>query len=108
MHRLAAAPRRPALLRRAAGPRCALLPLLPLRPTLPSSLHQPGVYVVYDAGGAAAYCGLSRNVSRSLAGHAAALPEQLAAAAAVRLMPGASGAELQAAWREEVAVRSPL
>ena len=76
----------------------------PLRPLHDSLRHAAsGVYLVYDGAGAVAYTGMSRNVQSSLQAHAAALSEPEASTAAVFLLPGATSAQLQAAWRSAVA-----
>ena len=96
--------------RRARGTCCAATSLdgietsYPLRPLHDSLRHAaPGVYLVYDGSGAVAYTGMSRNVQSSLQAHAAALSDSDAATAAVLLLPGATSAQLQTAWRSVVA-----
>lgn len=64
-----------------------------------SNLRVPGVFAIYDAGGALVYVGVTRNLSSSLAGLAGAFPAADAARAKAKPMPGADGAALQAAWK---------
>ncbi len=102
----AAAPRRS---RRVHAPRCAAAAewteLEPLRPLSASlvALTSPGVYRVYDVQRRLQYIGVTRKLCDSLAGHAEALPSELASFASMTALPGASGAALQAAWRAAVA-----
>jgi hypothetical protein len=82
----------------------SLEPPYPLRPLHDSLRHAtPGVYLVYDGSGAVAFTGMSRNVQSSLLAHTAALDSSEASTAAVLLLPGATSAQLQAAWRSVVA-----
>ena len=76
----------------------------PLRPLHASLQHAaPAVYLVYDASGAVAFTGMSRNVQLSLQAHASALSPSEAATASVMLLPGATSAQLQASWRSAIA-----
>jgi|APGre2960657444_1045066.scaffolds.fasta_scaffold05276_3 hypothetical protein len=86
---------------RCAAQSSELLPLRPLHASL--CFAAPGIFQVYDASRSLAYVGLTRRLCDSLAGVADALPAALAAFATVTPLPGASGAQLQAAWRAAVA-----
>ena len=65
-----------------------------------SALHQgPGVYAVYDKGGALQYVGMSRQVAASVAAHAEQLPAGMVASTCVWPIPGGAKPAMQHAWK---------
>jgi SM-20-related protein len=73
-----------------------------------ASLRSAGIYSVYDSNGELQYVGVSRQIAGSLDALARAFDASTAASATATPLPGATAADLQAAWRAAITAHGAI